>query len=314
VRSAATLVCKLSPAARTWLQIGAGLPHHHLGPGQLGFCPRIQPDRGRTTGPRGRGVRNEHDRRQHSNLPCLVVATVLLHCGVTCRWRALALAWDHSWQGAASWPSSSSGTSPLFAFSARRKQGRDPVQQPVRRRNRLAVIAMRPVVHPQRWLELAANRWRPARSSQEVSAPPTPRTPATTTVTDGKRSRDHRGVTGISHGSPRSTAASHDPIVRSDKCGPGLRSAPSSSAIPKPCCPNRGDTRHRPRHPSPGTCGRLRHGMYTGAIAAHVEGKPQMTAGAHVSEVEGMALRQMPAVIDDTLGSLPVSQPLRRPN
>jgi sulfite exporter TauE/SafE len=107
-------VVQLSLAARTWLQIGAGLLVITFGLAQLG----VPGFRRIVVQPPASWMRvvRKRARSQAALAPAaLGVATVLLPCGVTLSVEALALASGSPWQGAALMAVFIVGTSPLFA-------------------------------------------------------------------------------------------------------------------------------------------------------------------------------------------------------
>jgi uncharacterized protein len=107
-------VVQLSLAARTWLQIGAGVLVISFGLAQLG----VPGFRKIVVQPPASWMRlvRKRARSQAALAPtALGVATVLLPCGVTLSVEALALASGSPWQGAAIMAVFIVGTSPLFA-------------------------------------------------------------------------------------------------------------------------------------------------------------------------------------------------------
>jgi sulfite exporter TauE/SafE len=108
-------VVQLSLAARTWLQIGAGVLVISFGLAQLGV-PGFRKIVVQPPASWMRAVR-KRARSQAALAPtALGVATVLLPCGVTLSVEALALASGSPWQGAALMAVFIIGTSPLFAL------------------------------------------------------------------------------------------------------------------------------------------------------------------------------------------------------
>ncbi|HYR13640.1 MAG TPA: sulfite exporter TauE/SafE family protein, partial [Mycobacterium sp.] len=178
-------VVQLSPGARTWLQIGAGLLIITFGLAQLG-APGfrrivVQPPASWT-----RLVRNR-TRSQAVVAPALLgVATVLLPCGVTLSVEALALASGSAWRGAAIMAVFVLGTSPLFAvlgYAARKAatlwRGRLVAAAGV------AVIAMG-LYTLNGGLELAGSPLAASRIAQTLSGTATA-DPAATTVANGQQ-------------------------------------------------------------------------------------------------------------------------------
>jgi sulfite exporter TauE/SafE len=194
-------VVQLSPAARTWLQIGAGLLIITFGLAQFG-APGfrrivVQPPASWT-----RLVRNRA-RSQAVIAPALLGVATVLPCGVTLSVEALALASGSAWRGAAIMTVFVLGTSPLFAvlgYAARKAatlwRGRLVAATGV------AVIAMG-LYTLNGGLELAGS---PLAASRIAETPPGTATadPATTTVTDGQQ---QVVITASAHGySPRIAA------------------------------------------------------------------------------------------------------------
>jgi uncharacterized protein len=107
-------VVQLSLAARTWLQIGAGVLVISFGLAQLG----VRGFRAIVVQPPASWMRivRKRARSQAALAPAMLgVATVLLPCGVTLSVEALALASGSPWRGAAIMAVFIIGTSPLFA-------------------------------------------------------------------------------------------------------------------------------------------------------------------------------------------------------
>jgi sulfite exporter TauE/SafE len=258
-------VVQLSPGARTWLQIGAGLLIIAFGLAQLGVPGFrrivVEPPASWT-----RLVRNRA-RSQAALAPALLgVATVLLPCGVTLSMEALALASGSPWQGAAIMAVFVIGTSPLFAilgYAARRAatlwRGRLVAATGV------AVIATG-LYTLNGGLELAGSPLAASRIAESLSGTATA-DPSTTTVTDGQQ---QVVITASAHGySPRVAAITAGIpttlIVRSDGAAGCVRAFVIRDS--QTVLPESGDTRIDLGTPTPGTlryaCGM---GMYTGAI------------------------------------------------
>jgi sulfite exporter TauE/SafE len=258
-------VVQLSPGARTWLQIGAGLLIISFGLAQLGVPGFrrivVEPPASWT-----KLVRNRA-RSQVALAPALLgVATVLLPCGVTLSMEALALASGSAWQGAAIMAVFVIGTSPLFAilgYAARKAatlwRGRLVAATGI------AVIATG-LYTLNGGLELAGSPLAASRILETVSGTATADT-ATTTVTDGHQ---EVVITASSDGySPRVAAITAGIpttlVVRSDGAAGCIRSFVMGDT--QTVLPQSGDTRIDLGTPSPGTlryaCGM---GMYTGAI------------------------------------------------
>jgi sulfite exporter TauE/SafE len=259
-------VVQLSPAARTWLQIGAGLLIVTFGLAQLGVPGFrrivVEPPASWT-----KLVRNRA-RSQAALAPALLgVATVLLPCGVTLSMEALALASGSPWQGAAIMAVFVLGTSPLFAFLgyAARKAA-------TLWRGRLVAATGIAVIATGLYtlnggLELAGSPLAASRILESVSGTATAADPVTTTVTDGHQ---EVVITASSDGySPRVAAITAGIpttlTVRSDGAAGCIRSFVMGDT--QTVLPQSGDTRIDLGTPTPGTlryaCGM---GMYTGAI------------------------------------------------
>jgi uncharacterized protein len=256
-------VVQLSPAARTWLQVGAGLLIITFGLAQLGVPGFrrivVEPPASWT-----RLVRNRA-RSQAVLAPTLLgVATVLLPCGVTLSVEALALASGSAWRGAAIMAVFVAGTSPLFAvlgYAARKAatawRGRLVAATGI------AVVAMG-LYTLNGGLELAGSPFAASRIAEAWSGTADPNA---TTVTDG---RQEVVITASRGGYSPSTAkiAAGIPttlIVRSDGaagCVRGFTIGDNLTVLPES-----GDTRIDLGTPKPGT---LRYacsmGMYTGVI------------------------------------------------
>ena len=258
-------VVQLSPEARTWLQIGAGLLIITFGLAQLGVPGFrrivVEPPASWT-----RLVRNRA-RSQAALAPALLgVATVLLPCGVTLSMEALALASGSPWQGAAIMAVFVIGTSPLFAilgYAARKAatlwRGRLVAATGV------AVIATG-LYTLNGGLELAGSPLAASRIAESLSGTATA-DPSTTTVTDGQQ---QVVITASDHGySPRVAAITAGIpttlVVRSDGAAGCVRAFVIGDT--QTVLPESGDTRIDLGTPTPGTlryaCGM---GMYTGAI------------------------------------------------
>ena len=258
-------VVHLSTAARTWLQIGAGLLIITFGLAQLGV-PGFRRIVVEPPASWMRLVRNRA-RSQAALAPALLgVATVLLPCGITLSVEALALATGSPWRGAAIMAVFVVGTSPLFAilgYAARKAttvwRGRLVAATGI------AVIAMG-LYTLNGGLELAGSSLAASRILETVSGTATADT-TTTTVTDGHQ---EVVVTASDSGySPRLAAITAGIpttlIVRSDGATGCVRAfiiGDTATVLPES-----GDTRIDLGTPTAGTlryaCGM---GMYTGAI------------------------------------------------
>lgn len=258
-------VVQLSQAARTWLQIGAGLLIITFGLAQLGVLGFrrivVEPPASWM-----RLVRNRA-RSQAALAPALLgVATVLLPCGVTLSVEALALATGSPWRGAAIMAVFVVGTSPLFAilgYAARKAatvwRGRLVAATGV------AVVAMG-LYTLNGGLELAGSSLAVSRILETVSGTATADT-TTTTVTDGHQevvvtasdSGYNPRLAAITAGIPTTL------IVRSDGATGCVRAFVIGDTAT--VLPESGDTRIDLGTPTAGTlryaCGM---GMYTGAI------------------------------------------------
>lgn len=258
-------VVQLSTAARTWLQLGAGLLIITFGLAQLGMPGFrrivIEPPASWT-----RLVRNR-TRSQAAFAPALLgVATVLLPCGITLTVEALALASGSPWQGAAIMAVFVIGTSPLFAilgYAARKAttlwRGRLVAATGI------AVITMGLFTF-NGGLELAGSPLAASRILETVSGTATADT-TTTTVTAGHQ---EVVITATDSGySPRVAAITAGLpttlIVRSDDATGCVRSFVIHDT--QTVLPQSGDTRIDLGTP---TAGSLRYacgmGMFTGVI------------------------------------------------
>lgn len=258
-------VVQLSPGARTWLQIGAGLLIITFGLAQLGFpgFRRI------VIAPPASWMRlvRARTRSRAALAPALLgVATVLLPCGVTLSVEALALASGSAWQGAAIMAVFVAGTSPLFAvlgYAARKAvtvwRGRLVAATGI------AVVAMG-LFTLNGGLELAGSPLAASRIAESFSGTAAA-DPTAVTVADGHQ---EVVVTASSGGySPRNTEIKAGIpttlVVRSEGAAGCVRSFVIGDA--EMVLPVSGDTRIDLGTPSAGelryACGM---GMYTGTI------------------------------------------------
>jgi uncharacterized protein len=258
-------VVQLSPAARTWLQIVAGLLIITFGLAQLGVPGFrrivVEPPASWT-----RLVRSRARSRAALAPTLLGVATVLLPCGVTLSVEALALASGSAWRGAAIMAVFVAGTSPLFAilgYAARKAatlwRGRLVAATGI------AVVAMG-LYTLNGGLELAGSRFAASRIAESLSGTATA-DPNATTVADG-----HQDVvitasaSGYSPRNAKITAGIPTTlIVRSAGAAGCVRGFTIDDNLT--VLPESGDTRIDLGSPKPGT---LRYacsmGMYTGVI------------------------------------------------
>ncbi len=258
-------VVQLSTAARTWLQLAAGLLIITFGLAQLGV-PGFRRIVIEPPTSWARLVRNRA-RSQAAFAPALLgVATVLLPCGITLSVEALALASGSPWQGAAIMAVFVIGTSPMFAIL-----GYATSKATTLWRGRLvaatgiAVVAMG-LYTLNGGLELAGSPLAATRILETASGTATA-DPTATTVTDG-----HQEVvitaTDSGYSPPAAAITAGIPttlIVRSDGATGCVRSFVIQDT--QTVLPESGDTRIDLGTPAAGTlryaCGM---GMFTGVI------------------------------------------------